>query len=76
MASDWNWDALSDSLFGGLHSLKEEGILLVWANSDVMARATPADFRLAERVLDDVAQLLGDPKATAGRPKPVSIVLT
>jgi hypothetical protein len=70
-----SWDALSDSLWGGLDSLDATRVLILWPNSSAMRRSAPDDYELAASVLADVATSLGDPNATDGNPKEVSVLL-
>jgi len=70
-----SWDALSDSLWEGLHALPDQRIAILWPNARTMARAASSDFEMALNVLTDVASLLADPRATAGKPKEVALVV-
>lgn len=72
IVGDRSWDALSDSLWGGLDALASERLLIVWPNADAMNQS-PADLRTALRVLSDVAEMLADVNATNGRPKTLTV---
>ena len=68
-----SWDALSDSLWGGLDALNNNRIVIIWPNSVGMSRASQKDYTLALKVLQDVAASLADPRATNGKPKEIYI---
>lgn len=70
-----SWDALSDSLWEGLHALSDRRIAILWPNARTMARKSSADFETALDILTDVVTLLGDPRATVGKPKEVALVV-
>ncbi|SRR6266496_3603997 len=70
-----NWDALEDSLWSGLHSVREPNILIVWLDASEMFRASPKDFETAAAILEDIAITLDDPKVTNGPVKKVAVVL-
>ena len=71
-----NWDALADSLFGGLEGLASPRIALVWLDSDTMRDASPGDFAIALEVLGKAAEDASDPRFTSGRPKEVAVIIT
>jgi hypothetical protein len=54
------WDALSDSLWGGLALSPDSKVLLIWKNAVVMARANPSDFETAKDILFEVAEPLSN----------------
>lgn len=68
-----SWDALSDSLWEGLHRNPAARIAIVWPNAHVMSAAAPVEFEIAVSVLADVASLLANVGATCGRPKQVAV---
>jgi hypothetical protein len=70
-----SWDALTDSLWEGLHALPDQRIAILWSNARTMARTAPSDFETALNMLTDVAALLADPRAAAGKPKEVALVV-
>jgi len=70
-----SWDAMSDSLWEGLHQLPGPRIVILWPNARVMAHEAPAEHELALQVLDDVAAGLADERATLGTPKLLSVVV-
>ncbi len=68
LMSNRKWDALSDSLFGGLAELGADRILLVWTDLAEMVAAAPGEAEIALEVLTDVADTLAEPKYTQGQP--------
>jgi Barstar (barnase inhibitor) len=70
------WDALADSLFGGVDSLEEPRVVLVWPDADEMRRGHPADATEAEGVFESVAANLSEPRFTANRPTALRVYLT
>jgi len=75
LQSDRSWDALSDSLWGGIDALPSRRIFIVWKESSSMSRSTGADYEIAKQILSDVATSLGSLDCTAGNPKEVCVVL-
>lgn len=69
------WDALADSLFGGLDEMDASVITVVWTGSDRFRRAAPGDYAMALEVLRDVTSQLADPEATASRPTLVRVLV-
>jgi len=70
-----SWDALSDSLWGGLDALDADHVLIVWPNAAAMIPASRMEYDQALTVLADVATMLADPKVMKGKPKQVSIIV-
>jgi hypothetical protein len=70
-----NWDALADSPWSGLYSVREPSVLIVWPDAGEMLRASSKDFETATAMLAEVAITLDDPKVTNGPVKKVGIVL-
>jgi Barstar (barnase inhibitor) len=69
------WDALSDSMFGGLVNLDAGRIAIIWPNAEAIHAASPADYEMALSVLRQVIQQLRSPLTTVGRPKDVTVYL-
>jgi len=69
------WDALADSLWGGLDALETSRIAIGWDYAAQTRRVNSKDFEMAVQVLGDVAQQLADENITVGRPKIVAIVV-
>jgi hypothetical protein len=59
-----HWDALSDSLWEGIHELRVEKVAIVWPDSDRMRRANGEDYTTAVEILTDLVFGLADPKFT------------
>ncbi|MEU5683689.1 barstar family protein [Streptomyces venezuelae] len=66
------WDALSDSLWGGLHELTSSRVVIVWPDAGPVAGAE-GEFRIALEILRDVTGSLADVRRTGGRPTQVSV---
>ncbi|WP_406157971.1 MULTISPECIES: barstar family protein [Streptomyces] len=71
-----SWDALSDYLLGGIHSIDESGVAIIWEDSLQLSEGSPEVFSEACSVLAEVAESLGDPKFTTGRPKQVRVFVS
>jgi hypothetical protein len=69
------WDALSDSLFGGLDEIEAKKIAVIWPDAALMAARDPQEFATAISVLSDVATSLGDPEVTGGQVRKVAVVI-
>jgi hypothetical protein len=52
------WDAMSDSIFGGLAALDAERVAVIWPNAAQMAEQSPDEFSIAKEVLADAANAL------------------
>jgi len=70
-----SWDALSDSLWEGLHTSAARRIAIMWQGTRTMATSASSDFETALDVLVDVASLLADPQATHGTTKELAILV-
>jgi Barstar (barnase inhibitor) len=75
VVGDRSWDALSDSLWGGLYNVDTSSIAIIWPGSSEMAKAQPEDFEIAKSALSDLTESLADAKATVGNVKQVVVVL-
>jgi hypothetical protein len=70
-----SWDALSDSLWEGLHAHAARRIAIVWPGTRAMESSAPSELETALSVLADVASTLSDPRATLDRPKEVVVLV-
>ncbi|KUH40741.1 MULTISPECIES: barstar family protein [Streptomyces] len=70
-----SWDALSDSLWEGIHTLHRRRVALLWRDATAFRDGSPEDFRIAVAVLADVVETLADPTATVGRPTDVCVYI-
>jgi hypothetical protein len=68
-----SWDALSDSLWGGLDLLEAGVVVILWRGAADFQRAAPTEFGMAVTVLQDVTESLASVESTDGRPKKVCI---
>lgn len=66
------WDALSDSVGGGLHELKSPRVVIVWPDARPVAGAE-GDFWIALEILREVVATLAEDRYTGGRPTQVSV---
>jgi hypothetical protein len=71
-----SWDALSDSLWGGLYSIDEDRILIVWPNSGALATSAAKEYETALSVLKDLITTLADNETTQQRPKSISVIVS
>lgn len=65
LAGSQSWDALSDSLWEGLHRHQCQRIAILWPNASDMASKASAEFEVALAVLEDIASTVGDGKVVA-----------
>ena len=70
-----NWDALRDSLWGGLFVHPASRIAIVWPNARAMEASAQADFEIAIDVLADIAITLGEARFTNDKPKDVTVLV-
>ena len=75
IVSSHSWDALSDSLWEGLHNHPALRLAIIWPNAGAMSNASAAEFDDALEVLADVAALLADARATQGRTKHLVVLV-
>ncbi|MFE3558553.1 hypothetical protein ACFXKW_27395 [Streptomyces sp. NPDC059193] len=66
------WDALSDSVWGGLHALNSPRAVIVWPDTRPVAGAE-GDFAIALSILRDLIATLAEARYTGGRPTQVSV---
>lgn len=70
-----SWEALSDSLFEGLHQLPDSHIAIVWPNTSLMASSQPDDFAIATDILAYISATIPDPSLTRMPRKELSVTL-
>ncbi|MET8884366.1 barstar family protein [Streptomyces rubiginosohelvolus] len=73
LESSRSWDALSDSLWEGLHAMGERKLTLVWVDAGVVEVGDEEDLKIALHVLRDLAESLSDIDATVGEPTELSV---
>lgn len=71
-----SWDALSDSLWGGIEALDASIVLITWTGAADLQKATPYDYDTAISVLWDLTSSLGHQEEAASEPKLVSVYVT
>lgn len=71
-----SWDALSDSLWSGLHEAPDNSIAIFWTDSSDFKDATSSDYSIALEILKDITGSLTDQSITNGRPKQVSVYIS
>lgn len=69
-----NWDALSDSLFYGLHAAQDDRIAILWPDGSRLESQAPADFAVASDILADLPTLLADEIVTVGATKQLLVL--
>ncbi len=70
-----NWDAFVDCLRGGLSSLAEERVAIIWIDAHVMLGSDLQDFLIAIRSLTDVARYVNTGEADVSHEMQVHIFL-
>ncbi|MCC6699390.1 MAG: barstar family protein [Candidatus Hydrogenedentes bacterium] len=70
-----SWDALSDSLWGGLDALEVRKILIVWTDARIMMTKSRSEYGIAEDILKDLPESLGRLEDTYNNIKTVCIVI-
>ncbi|MEU2237105.1 barstar family protein [Streptomyces vietnamensis] len=68
------WDALSDSVWGGLHALETPRVVVVWPDARPVVGAE-GDFWIALSILRDELATLAEDRYTSGRPTQVSVYI-
>jgi hypothetical protein len=71
-----SWDALSDSLWSGLHETSDNSIAIFWGDSSDFKDASSSDYSIALEILNDITGSLTDQSITNGRPKQISIYIS
>ena len=72
LLSNDNWDALIDSLGGGIAELESLGVVIIWADALNLRAVSPRDFRVAMACLERVTEHVANPDWT-DRPKQLSV---
>ncbi|MEU2513125.1 barstar family protein [Streptomyces syringium] len=74
LVSSRSWDALSDSLWEGVHKMASPHAVIVWCDAVFPdSESTGDDFQIALSVLQDVVESLADSCAANGTPKVLSV---
>jgi hypothetical protein len=69
-----SWDALYDSLFGGLDALPDTQVAILWPEPLALADGDPAAYEIAVSILAALTQDLSDPENLGGDP-PTTVVV-
>ncbi len=75
LVGDRSWDALSDSLWGGIDRLDARRIAVVWPGAVEMEQASPDEFKIVESILVDLSNSLASEEHTVGNPKELTVIL-
>ena len=70
-----NWDAFVDCLRGGLSSLADERVAIIWIDAHVMLGSDLQDFLIAIRSLTDVARYVNTGEAGVSHEMRVHVFL-
>lgn len=70
-----SWDALADSLFGGIDALRAGRVALVWPAAWRMRRGSPREFETALDVLRQTVDTVCEARYTAGRPTELLVLV-
>lgn len=71
-----SWDALSDSLWGGIDRIDASIVVITWTGASDLRLNAPDDFAIAMNVLGDLASSLGRWDDTDGEPKQVCVYVS
>lgn len=70
-----SWDALSDSLWSGLHGVSSNSIAIFWTDSSDFKDSASSDYFIALEIFKDITVSLNDQRITSDRPKQVSVYI-
>lgn len=70
-----SWDALLDSLRGGIEEVGAALIVITWTGAADLRSAHPADYDMAIEVLRAVTSDVGNEKYSVGKPKQVCVYI-
>ena len=69
-----NWDALRDSVWGGLDDLDATHVVVIWPDPWMLADLDPEAGAIAAEILSELPAL-ADAELTDGQPKAVTTIL-
>lgn len=69
-----SWDALADSLWGGLHGLADQKIVVAWTDAFLMKLHSPQEFSVAIQILSELTESFSSPEVTAGATKELLVL--
>lgn len=73
LSGNCNWDALADSLFGGLDQLGETRVAFIWTHADNMLHSGLDDLLTAVICFDQIASVVATTEA--GLSEPVKLLV-
>jgi hypothetical protein len=71
-----SWDALSDSIWGGIDGIDAPVLLITWTGAADLRRTAPEEFAVAMSVLRNLSASLGKWEDTDGEPKQVCVYVS
>jgi barstar (barnase inhibitor) len=69
------WDALSDSLSGGLANLGSDRVFIIWPDSALLEAEAPADFETAVSIFRHIVATRKNQAYSRGQPKDIRVFL-
>ena len=69
------WDALADSLFGGIDRLGADAAVIVWTGASAFRENAETDYTIALEIFNDLTQQLADPDISAEKPTKLTVYL-
>lgn len=70
-----NWDAFTDSLWGGLANLGQDRVAIIWTNADRMLEHGLQDLLVASGCFEHIASTMATTKYGLARPVQLLVVL-
>jgi hypothetical protein len=61
-ADSENWDALNDSLWGGLYSLQNPGNIIIWRRFDLFKATFNVEFEIVLGIFNSISSTISDEK--------------
>lgn len=69
-----NWDALDDSLWGGMDSLSEDKILIIWNSAGKMQNNDAQSFEIVCDIFSNLTVSLVDEKKKENKPFQLTVI--
>ena len=69
-----NWDALDDSLWGGMDSLSEDKILIIWNSAGKMKNNDAHSFEIVCDIFSNLIVSLSDEKKKKNKPFQLTVI--
>lgn len=67
LRTNQSWNALADSLWGGLDGLADQRIVVVWTDAFLMKQRFPEEYSIAIQILSELPETFSSPEMTAAR---------